>query len=66
MLVQIDEAGSHDQSFGVDRPATAQRIGRNGRNAPRAQTDISDGIQTGLGIHHAAVDDHDIVGVVRC
>ena len=58
--VKIDEAGSDDESRGVDGRATRQGIGRDRDDFPAADADISDLIQARLRIDDAAVRDHQI------
>jgi hypothetical protein len=67
MRVQVDESRSHDQSRGVDRVASGSRLFRYRRDLAVQNSDVAHGVEPGVRVHDATVQDHGVVGApVSC
>jgi hypothetical protein len=64
VLVQVDEPRRHHVSAGVDRRRSVERRFRDRADHAAADADVAHGIETRLGIHHAAAA-QDEVEVLR-
>ena len=64
VLVEIDESRRDDQSLGIDGRTPRQRRFGYGGDLASADADVAHSIQARLRIHHPAIGDHQIVGLV--
>lgn len=63
--VEIDETGCDQNPADVHYVASFERRRRDGFNAFAANSDVTDGVEAGFGIHHAAVGEHGVVGLAE-
>ena len=61
VLMQIDEAGSDDQSRRVDDAAAGEWFGGDARDLSVADADVAYGVEAGLGVHDAAAFEDEVV-----
>jgi len=61
VLVQIDEAGSDDETFRIDSCPAAQGLRRNRTDFISVDSDPSDCVKTCFGIDHPTVGDDKVV-----
>src|SRR5579862_662050 len=60
VLVQVNEAGSNDESVSVDGLPALERGACDGDNFSLEDADVADGVETGFGIHDMAAGDYNI------
>lgn len=60
MLVQINESGTNNESFGIDCSAALDRTRGDLLNFAIEDSHIADAVQTRLGIHHSALENDEI------
>ena len=63
MRVQVNKFRCDHQSGRIDLNFAAKVTGGNGGNLLTANADAPNGIEAGLGIHHSATLQHNVVGL---
>jgi hypothetical protein len=61
--MQIDESWRDDETGGVDVNLAAQPVGRDYGDFMSGYADAAHGIEAGLGVHHPAALEDDVVGL---
>src|SRR5579864_678133 len=64
VLVEVNKSRGDDQIFRFDVYLTSERLGGDGSNLPRADSDITDRIESCFGIHYAPICNCNVVGVL--
>src|ERR1700716_2851265 len=60
VFVEIDETGRNHQSLGLDHRLTLQGSSRDSDDFASRNTDVTDFVQPGLGIHHVPTGNDDV------
>ena len=62
--MEIDEAGRHHQTGGIDHPVALQGSGRHHRDPAVLDPDVTDRIEVGFGVDDAAAVNHDLITII--
>jgi len=61
VLVEVDKAGSYDESGGVDGASGGEGFGGDAGDLAVADANVADGVKAGFGVHDAAAFEDEVI-----